>query len=56
MGLLKLESSSINFAANLTSKIVPAGLFTAPGVPNCWTIFTRAIRSCDLIWYNSPMA
>ena len=49
IGFRRLPSSSINFAAIRTSMTVAGGLRIAPAAPYCCTIFTKAIRSCDLI-------
>ena len=49
IGFRKLGSSSASFAASLTSMTRAAGDLTAPAALYCWTILTRAMRSCDRI-------
>ncbi|KAH6607257.1 hypothetical protein Trco_003570 [Trichoderma cornu-damae] len=56
MGRRREGSSSASCAASRTSITVAAGLLTAPAAPNCCTILTRAMRSCERIWYRRPMA
>lgn len=45
IGLLKLGSSSANFAASRTNITLAAGLLTTPAAEYCCTILTRAMRS-----------
>ena len=56
IGFLKLGSSSANLAASLTSITRAAGDLTTPCALYCCTIFTKAILSCERIWYSRPMA
>lgn len=56
IGFLRPASSSASWAARRTSMTMAAGFLTAPAAPNCCTILTSAMRSCDRIWQSSPMA